>query len=51
MHNLLIKAPSKFDFPLEETIARADELYNKLPFSKVLPLCDRGLFKIITCNK
>jgi hypothetical protein len=51
LHNLLIKAPSKYDFPVEEMIHKADELLLKLPFTKIIPLCDQKLFKIITCNK
>lgn len=51
IHDVLIKSPHKYGFPFEIVLEKADELYKKLPFTSVLPLCDKNLFRVITCNR
>jgi hypothetical protein len=51
VHDVLIKAPHKYGFPFELLVKKADDLILTMPFSSVLPLCEKNLFKIITCNE
>mmetsp|Transcript_11339 Transcript_11339/g.19028 ORF Transcript_11339/g.19028 Transcript_11339/m.19028 type:complete len:448 (-) Transcript_11339:58-1401(-) len=51
VHNILVRAPSKFGFPLEEIIATADVLFARTPVKKLKTLCDLELQKLIYLNR
>ncbi len=51
MHNVLVRAPERYGFPLEKMINRADDLLNQVPINRVVKLCDQALFKLISANE
>ncbi len=51
MHNVLVRSPDRYGFPLEKMIKRADELYQTIPINRVLRLCEPDLYKLISANE
>lgn len=51
MHNVLVRAPDRYGFPLEKMIKRADELMSSVPINRVVKLSETSLFKLISANE
>jgi len=51
VHNVLVRAPSKLGFPVEEILASADVLFARTPVSRLKSLCDLELQKLVYHNR
>lgn len=51
VHNLLVHAPARHGFPFELLLARADELFEQVPVSRLKTLCDPEVRELIAANK
>jgi hypothetical protein len=51
IHNLLAKAPSNLGCPIENVIAAADSLFERVPPEKLKKLCDNDIKKLIYYNQ